>query len=355
MNTRQERLAMNFQALRIDGLLVPDGTNMKYLTGFDGGTGDGLVLVTESQTVLITDARYEEMKQRAEAGLQVVLTRDYLHAAVDLVSDLGLTVLGFESSLPYYLYDQLDELVEADIVPMTELVETLRQVKDQAEIERLRVAGVRTIAGIESVLPKIHAGVSERQVANWIDAAMRDLGASGPSFDTIVASGVRAALPHGAATEKRLAEGELVTIDCGYFFDGYTSDVTRTVSIGPITPELAAVYELVKAAHEADANAIKAGVTGHEIDAVGRQLISDAGYGAQFNHGTGHGIGLAIHEGPAITRGIETQVPRDAVITIEPGVYLPGVGGVRLENDYLVTDEGAENLTDGPLDLITLD
>ncbi|KRK49267.1 M24 family metallopeptidase [Secundilactobacillus kimchicus] len=355
MNQRLEHLVSEFDNYRIDGFLVTDGLNMKYLTGFDGGTGDGVVLVTPGTATIITDSRYEAALMHPNAGIDVSITRNYLPRATQLAKQLGVTVLGFESSLSYHGYDQLDDLSEADIVGLDSVVETLRQQKDPAEIDQLKLAGERTVVGLESVLGKIHAGVSERQVAAWLDATMRDLGASGPSFETIVTSGDRSALPHGAATDKPLATGDLVTIDCGYYFNGYTSDMTRTYSIGQPDPDLLRVATVVKSAHEAIQQVIRVGVSGAELDRVGRRIIEDAGYGQAFNHGTGHGIGLAVHEGPALSAGSTDKLPLNAVVTVEPGIYLLNRGGVRLENDYLVTESGSENLTDSPLDVIRLD
>lgn len=352
---RLNRLINQFEDLRIDAFLVTNAVNMRYLTGFSGGQGDGVMLVMKDGATIITDSRFELELHQSDFDGNVVITRQYLSMAAELVSRESVEVLGFESDIAYWAFDELDELIVADLIAFTDLIETLRQQKDAREIAKLKMAGLRTITGLEDVLTRIHEGVSERQVANWLDATMRDLGATGPSFDTIVVSGARSALPHGGATDKFIQTGELVTIDCGYYFDGYTSDVTRTVAVGDPGPELRAVYDVVQTAQEAISKAVKSGVTGAQLDYIGRSMITDAGYGRQFNHGTGHGIGLSIHEGPALSASSQDQLPTNSVITVEPGIYLPQKGGVRLENDLLVLDEGSENLTDSPMELIVLD
>lgn len=351
MNNRLKTLQSQFEALRIDAFLVTSTVNKQYLTGFDG---DGVVLVTGSKTYVITDSRYETALAASVHDFDVIITRFYLEAAAQQVSKQQIAVLGFEDSMPFHDYDQIDELMSADIVPMTNLIEQMREIKSADEISILKRAGKLTIKGFNALLPLIKPGVTERYLANQLDAIMRGLGAEKSSFDTIVASGKRAALPHGAATSKRVQTGEMITIDFGYEFNGYTSDVTRTVALGDPGEKLKQVYGIVQRAQQLIIDAVKPGVTGQHLDQIGRQFISAVGYGDYFIHGTGHGIGLDIHEGPALSTRSEDYMKQSNVITVEPGIYLPELGGIRIENDILVTDAGHRLLTDGSTDLIVL-
>lgn len=351
MNTRLEQLQSKFESLRIDAFLVTNTVNKQYLTGFDG---DGVVLVTASKTYVITDSRYETALAAFNHDFDVLITRYYLEAVAQLISKQQISVLGFEDSLPYHDYDRIDELMSSDIVPMTHLIEQMREIKSVDEIRVLKHACEQTIVGFNRLLPLIKPGVTERYLANQLDAIMRGLGAEKASFDTIVASGERAALPHGAATDKQVRMGEMITIDFGYEFAGYTSDLTRTIALGDPGEKLKQVYGVVQHAQRAIIDAIKPGVTGQQLDAIGRQIISAAGYGDFFNHGTGHGIGLDIHEGPALSTRSEDQMVAGNVITAEPGIYLPQLGGIRIEDDILVTESSHQILTTGATNLIVL-
>lgn len=348
---RIEKLRAQFNDLRIDAFLVTDPVNQQYLTDFDG---EGVILVTTDQTTIITDERFKTLLEQQAGPYQIIITRDYLGQAAKEVERQGVTVLGFEDTLSFHDYDQLDELMSSDIVPMSTLIERQREIKSASELEQIQLSTQLALKGFEQLLPFIQPGISELAVANRLDSIMRQLGATKASFDTIVASGARAALPHGAATSRILRSGELVTIDFGYFVNGYTSDVTRTIALGQPDKRLREIYNVVKAAQALIIDAIAPGVSGQELDRIGRDYITRAGYDAYFNHGTGHGIGLAIHEGPAIsTRSTDLLVPNQ-VITIEPGIYLPELGGVRIEDDVLVTEDSHQILTASNTDLIVL-
>lgn len=351
MNVRLKQLQSKFDALRIDAFLVTNTVNKAYLTGFDG---DGVVLVTGEKTYVITDSRYETALKETNHDFEVIITRFYLEAAAQQVTKQQITVLGFEDSIAFHDYDRIDELMSADIVPMTNLIEQMREIKSVDEIKVLKQACEATVKGFDTLLPLIKPGVTERYLANQLDAIMRDLGGEKASFDTIVASGKRAALPHGAATNKPVQIGEMITIDFGYEFEGYTSDLTRTVALGDPGEKLRQVYQIVQQAQQVIIAAVKPGVTGQQLDQVGRQFISEAGYGDYFNHGTGHGIGLDIHEGPALSTRSEDQMMASNVITVEPGIYIPELGGIRIEDDILVTQSGHQVLTTGSTDLINL-
>lgn len=357
--SRIAKLQKLLKKLDLDGLVVYQGANTKYLTGFDGGTGDGVVVVGPDRARLITDARYEEdYKDRLPEGVDFMVTRAYYEAAAQTAVEFGIKRLGFEASMPYAVYDVMDELLPADISfdAVPEAIEALREVKDEAELAALRRAADASIKAFNDLMTFIKPGMTERQVANELDRLQKFYGAEKASFDTIVASGHRAALPHGEATDKVIAPGELVTIDFGYYVDDYTSDITRTIAIGEVDEELQKIYHIVKQANENAIDVIKPGISGSEVDRVAREYITEHGYGEAYNHSTGHGVGLDIHEGPALSARSSDEMQAGHLLTIEPGIYLAGKGGVRIEDDVIVTPTGYENLTASlPKDLLVIE
>jgi len=354
MTTRIERLQAKFATLSIDSFLVSSPSNQRYLVGTSVEPGDGYLLVTEHDAVFITDARYQSELAATMPDVPKTITRDYLQAVDDALEAAGATVLGIEDSLTLAEFNWLDEHLMTDIVPLTGVIDALRQIKEPAELAALKRATALTSEGVLALLEVLKPGMTERQAAQWLERWTQDHGATGPIFGTIVASGERSAWPHGQASDKQLASGELVTIDCGFYVDGYTSDVTRTVALGDPGTALTAAYHAVQTAQEKIMVAVKPGVTGDELDIIGRQYLTDQGYGAAFIHGTGHGIGLDIHEGPNIGRGWPDVMAPNEVITVEPGVYFAGQGGIRIEDDLLVTATGHETLTTVPRNLIIL-
>lgn len=360
MTTRIENVRQVFTPLKIDGVLVADGTNMQYLTGFTGGTGDGLVLVGTEKAALITDSRYEDAyRDQLPAGVELLVTRNYWGVAMAAARRFKIEKLGFEDTLAFRDFDYIDEnFVGTDIAPVPDLIEALREIKDDSELDKLRHAADVAVAGFNDLLSELHVGMTEREVANLLDYKMKQHGADKPSFDTIVASGYRGALPHGTYSDKPIAKGELVTIDFGYYVDGYTSDITRTIAFGELDDESQKIYDVVLRAQKATIAATKDGVSVSHLDDVARQIITEAGYGEQYTHSTGHGVGLDIHEGPILSGHVpaEDQVKAGMILTIEPGIYLSGKGGVRIEDDVIVTSDGYENLTEGiTTDLIVID
>ncbi|MCO0831582.1 aminopeptidase P family protein [Fructobacillus sp. W13] len=356
---RIERLQKLLKQLELDGLLITNGSNMNYLTGFSGGTGDGALVVSLADAVLITDARYEnEYVDTLPQGVSLSITRGYYEEAVRKVQAMGIKKLGFEADMPYAIYEQVEDLlpmkVTFDAIPGA--VEALREVKDEAEAEALRKAAAASTKAFNQLMEEIKVGMTEREVANRLDALQKEYGADKPSFDTIVASGARSAMAHGTATDKKLEKGDLVTIDFGYYVDGYTSDVTRTIAMGEIDPELKKIYEIVLQANKDGIDVLKPGLSTSEVDAVTRDYISDEGYGQYYNHSTGHGAGLDIHEGPVLSTRSSDEIVAGNLLTIEPGIYLQGKGGVRIEDDVLVTEDGHEVLTSGiPKELLVIE
>lgn len=354
INQIQKRLA----DLYLDGFIVTKGKNIEYLTGFSLPDGDGLLLITAKQAILITDDRYQlalsEFKSNEVVGL---LTGDYYGSLNQLCQGLPVKVLGFESSLAYQTYDLLDETMTADLVPFTNLIEHMRMIKDSAEIAKLRQSASLLSEGYQYVVNFIHAGMSERAVANRLDFWMKEHGATAASFPTIVASGENAAKPHATASDKVIQDGDIVILDFGYYMDGYTADMTRTFAVGSIDPELRDVYQIVNEARQAVISHVKTGIHGDKLDQTGRALIDEAGYDDEFNHGMGHGIGLEVHELP-LTYGPATsqvQLQTNEVITVEPGIYIPKLGGVRIEDDVVVSHGEPDILTTASTDLTIID
>ena len=255
-------------------------------------------------------------------------TRNYLKTACDLCVKNHVAAMAFENTISYAEYDFIDESCECDIVPLSGVIEDIRSVKSPEEIDAIKRACKMSGKGYQYVLETIRPQMTELEVSNEL------------------ASGERTTWPHGTATTKKIEAGDLVTLDFGYYADGYTSDVTRTFSIGKQSDEAKKIYQIVLEAQQKTIEADKEGVNGQELDRIGRGYIEDAGYGKYFNHGMGHGIGLDIHELPNVGRTYEEYMKAGQIITIEPGIYVPGVGGVRIEDDVLVTKNGYEILTD---------
>ena len=354
MASRIERLRKRFDALYIDAFMVTNEANIFYLTGFDLMQGDGELLITKDAAILITDDRYAtELQEFDSDEVVATITRDYWGALSQICQGMQIEVIGFENTIDYRLYDVLDEIMTADIVPFDGLIESMRAIKDPDEIEKIRLAARLQSAGYEYVLSFIKPGMTERQVANRLDFWMKEHGAESASFPTICASGANAAMPHATAGDKEIEEGDIVTLDFGYFVEGYTADMTRTFGIGDIDPELKDVYKIVNEARQAVIEAARVGIHGDQLDAAGRQIIETAGYGDEFNHGMGHGIGLSVHELPSSygPNASDVIVQNNQVITVEPGIYIPEIGGVRIEDDILVTHGGVEVLTTAPTEL----
>ncbi|USS92057.1 M24 family metallopeptidase [Fructobacillus americanaquae] len=344
--------------LDLQGMIISNASNLNYLIGFGGVPGDGVLVVSLADAAFITDARYEnEYVGTLPQGVSLKVTRQYYEKAAEVAREFRIEKLGFESDLPYAFYEELDDLLPAnvsfDAVPGA--VEALRETKDDQEADALRKAAQASIKAFNALLKEVKVGMTEKEVANRLDVLQKQFGAEKPSFETIVASGYRSAMPHGMASDKKLEAGELVTVDFGYYVDGYTSDVTRTFALGEIDPELKKIYEIVKEANENTIAVLKAGISASEVDRVARDFITEKGYGEEFQHSTGHGAGLDIHEGPYLSSRSSDEVQVGNLLTVEPGIYLAGKGGVRIEDDVLITKDGHEVLTaDLPKDLIVL-
>jgi Xaa-Pro aminopeptidase len=341
--TRGERLGELVAGKELDQLFVSDLTNVRYLTGFTGT--NGACLVSGGELVFFTDFRYTERAEQ-EVGAEWERPEAERELMPQIVGRMSGKV-GFEDAK--LSVRQLARLEAAsgdgvEFLPAGDLVEQLRVVKEPDELERIAAAAELTDGVYEWAIERGLAGRTERDVARACEARLRELGAE-PSFPPIVAAGANGALPHAEPGEREIGSGELVVFDMGALLDGYCSDCTRTFATGDPGDEGREVYELVQRAQAAALEPVRPGANGKEVDAVAREIISEAGHGDAFGHGLGHGVGLEVHEGPRLATTSEDELAEGNVVTVEPGVYLPGRFGVRIEDLVVVTAEGHRNLS----------
>ena len=347
--TRTDRLTALIRDRELDSLLVTNLVNVRYLTGFTGT--NGACVVTPEKRLFLTDFRYVE--QAAEQ----VPDFERLPAGRDLAADLAEHLTGRAGFDDAHLSVRTHRKLAAkvgegvELVEAGGLVEELRAVKDAGELKLIAEAARLATEVLEEVLGRGLAGRSEREVALDIETSIRAAGGEEPSFPVIVAAGAHGALPHAEPREVEIPSGVLVVIDWGAKVDGYCSDCTRTLASGPVDGRAEEVYELVRSAQTDALDAVRAGASARDVDAVARQLIEAAGHGEHFGHGLGHGVGLEVHEGPRLTKQTEDELAAGNVVSVEPGVYLPDEIGVRIEDLVAVTDEGAEVFTSYPKEL----
>ncbi len=352
---RRRALGARLDDLGVDALLVTRLVNVRYLTGFTGSNAQ--VLVSAADAAFLTDGRYGEQSRREVPDVERhTYTQHYRDLLAGRVASTGIARLGFESDDVSVAAHQrlVAALPDAELVPVTGAVEALRAVKDDEERGLIRTAQAATDAAFEDVLDLLAVGISEQQVARELERLLREEGADGLAFDSIVAFGENAAEPHHEPSHRQLEEGDLVKLDFGGRVDGYHADMTRTVAFGSLASELRKMYDVVREAQQAGIDAVRAGATGSEVDAAARGVIEGAGYGERFVHGTGHGVGLEIHEAPWLGRAKDEPLPGGAVVTVEPGIYVPGLGGVRIEDMVEVVDDGGRVVGTSTRDLIEL-
>ncbi len=337
----------------IDAALVTSMPNIFYFSGFTGT--NAVLFISAGAAYLLTDFRYIEQARTETTGFEILRTDgDFIETTASLSS--GLKKIGIEDSLQWKTYHRVQQAITpAEVVDATALLQQLREIKEDAEIEIIREAVQITDRAFAHILKYIHPGVTEQDIALELEFFQRKLGASGRSFDFIVASGERSALPHGVATDKKIARGELLTMDFGAKYKGYCSDFTRTVMIGHPEPKHQELYAIVRAAQQAGLDAVRPGITGKEADAAARQIIAEAGYGDYFGHGLGHALGIEIHETPRLSPKEDKILEPGMILTVEPGIYLPGWGGIRIEDVVFVTNNGAEVLTQASKQFIIID
>lgn len=338
----------------LDALLVSSLANVRYLTGFSGS--NALLLVTPSEALLLTDARYAEQAVH-EAG-------DVAHVNIQAQSlwtglwhrlpSQPVQVVGFESA--HLLHRDFQRLLEAggrwQWRPTVDLVERQRERKSSDEVTHIRQAGAMATSALGKVLSLVRPGLTELAIAGMLERALRDEGSEGFPFATIVASGPRTALPHARSSDRVVEKGELLLMDFGAISGGYCSDITRTVVVGRASAEQREVHDVVREAQRLALSGVRPGMTGRDADALARGYIERRGHGERFQHSLGHGLGLEVHEAPRLARQADAALPEGAVVTIEPGVYVPGWGGVRIEDDVHLDRSGAEVLTHFPRELL---
>jgi Xaa-Pro aminopeptidase len=350
--SRADRLVALLEERSLDWLLVTNLVNVRYLTGFTGT--NGACLVSPDERIFLTDFRYVE-RARAE-----VREFERVEGGRDLLGDLAARLRGRAGFDDAHVSVRAHRLLEekagegVELVPAGGLVERLREQKDEGELQAMRAAAEIADAAYEDVRDRGLTGRTEREVAISMVRRMEDLGAEGPSFPPIVAAGANGALPHAEPRDAEIPAGTLVVVDAGARVDGYCSDCTRTFATGPLSGDAVEVYELVRRAQEEALRAARARAARREVDAVARRMIEAAGHGERFGHGLGHGVGLEVHEDPRLTRVAEGELRAGNTVTIEPGVYLPGSFGVRIEDLVAITANGPEVMSAFPKELVTV-
>lgn len=348
---RRAALRARLAEAGLDGLLVTKLVNVRYLSGFTGSAGR--LLVTTDDAVLATDGRYLEQAAGEVGDLPVVDGRglDWVRERLGSAARLGVE----SHALPWDAARALDtELPDVEVAPAPHHVEELRRAKDEGELALIARACAATDAAFAALVSFLAPGLTEREVARRLEDRLLDAGADAIAFATIVASGPNGARPHHTPGVRVLARGDLVTVDFGAAVDGYASDMTRTVALGEPAAELRETYELVRTAQAAGVAAVRDGVTAGEVDAACREPITAGGRGDRFVHPTGHALGLEIHEEPILRSGSTARLSRRMAVTVEPGVYLPGLGGVRIEDTVAVAADAAQILTLSPKELVVL-
>ena len=355
MNKRLDLFKEQFDSLGIDGALVYSDSNRNYLSGFTGN--ESFAVITKKKAFFITDSRFTEQALQQVKGFVV---QQYANSIYDFIKNLvcenNIKKLGIEEDYMNVLdYDSYKEkLPEVEFVKLNHAIEKLRTVKDEIEIDKISKAAAIADKAFSHMLTYIKPGMKESEVGLELEFYMRKLGATCLSFPSIIASGTRSSLPHGQASDKVLENGDFFTLDFGCVYDGYCSDMTRTVVIGKATEKQKEIYSIVLKANEEAMKGIKAGNVCSSIDKIARDVIKKNGYGDRFGHGLGHGVGMQIHEMPRLSPKDDSKLKAGMVVTDEPGIYIPGFGGVRIEDLVVVTEDGHKVLSNSPKHLIEL-
>lgn len=343
--SRRQDIIRRLEDKQADAFLVQSRENTQYLTGFTGTTS--LALITSQASYILLDSRYIEQGTAQCTDMTAVPVRNPSAGLPDLIKEQKIRRLAIEDEeMSYAGYRRLVEsLPGVDFIPFSAEASNVRVVKDEVELATLREAVRISDEAWTDLVPTIKIGMTENEVAARLEYFFRLKGASGPSFETIIASGHRSAMPHGVASDKKIEAGDPIVMDFGCLYEGYCSDCTRTIFVDHIKPEIGKIYDVVLAAQQKAEQTIKAGMIGRDCHQIAADVINEAGYGDYFGHGLGHSVGLLIHESPNFSLSESGPIPAGAVLSVEPGIYLPGKGGVRIEDIGLVTDEGYESFT----------
>lgn len=339
----------------LDGVIVSSWQNVLYLSGFTG-YGDARLLVTAQKAFIITDSRYYVQAEEQSPEFELVKGNCASSAVMKtLLADHRIKSVGYENqAISYADYCGYYQEIGAELHKIEDLFYKLRLIKNEEEIAAIERACDLASTALEQILPEIKPGKTELEIAALLEYRMRVLGADKPSFDTIIASGVRGAMPHGTASTKRIESGDGVTIDFGAFHGGACSDMTRTFFVGEPSAKMREIYNIVLEAQQAVVSEFREGMTGREVDQIARNVIVKAGYGDQFGHGLGHGVGIDIHEAPSVAPRSDTVLTPGMVFSNEPGIYLPGIGGVRIEDLVTIRDGRLYTLTKSPAKQLTI-
>lgn len=352
MEERIKKLEEKLIQTNIDAILVTNPKNIYYLTGFWGSAGT--IFISQNHRLFLTDARYSLIAKQMIKGFDIIETRSALVEIAKRIEDSNIEKIGFDHQVSFAFYQTIKEFFSRyDLQPLANFIEELRLTKDASEIALIRQACQISDQAFIDVLDFIKPGKTELDVANFLDFRMRELGASGISFETIVASGYRSSMPHGVASQKVIENGETLTLDFGCVYKHYVSDMTRTIHIGQVSDEERVIYDIVYQSNQRLIEKAKAGLSYQDYDGIARDVIAKAGYGHHFTHGIGHGMGLDVHEMPFFGKS-DKKLEVGMVITDEPGIYIEGKYGVRIEDDLLITETGCEVLTKAPKELIVL-
>ena len=353
MNKRVQAFLDKMEEKELDGIIINNLKNVYYLTGFWGS--NGTVFISRDRQILVTDARYIIAAKQEVTGFEIFAERDELATIAKIAKDMDLSQIGFEDEISVSYYHRMQTAFEGmELLPQSQFVEALRMIKDETEIATIRKACSISDQAFHDALEFIKPGKTEIEIANFLDFRMRELGAAGLSFDTILASGINSSKPHAHPMHKPVELGEAITMDFGCLYEHYVSDMTRTVYLGHVSDEQAEIYNTVLKANQALIDQAKDGLGFRDFDKIPRDIIVEAGYGEYFTHGIGHGIGLDIHEEPYFSQTSTEVIKSGMVLTDEPGIYIEGKYGVRIEDDILITDTGCEVLTLAPKELIVI-
>lgn len=355
MAQRLDKLREKLASQGLEALLIGSAYNRQYISGFTGSAG--WVLVAADRAWFLTDFRYTEQAAEQVHGFDIVEHGpDPIASIGDLLRGAGLSKLGFEEN--HTTYAQFAKwgktLQGVELVPVPGLVEELRMIKDEAELAVMQEAADLADRAFSYIQGLIKPGMKESDIALELEVFLRSGGAASSCFDTIVASGERSALPHGVASDRVIGSNEFVKLDFGALYRGYCSDITRTVAVGQVSDKHREIYDIVLEAQLHALEHIRPGMTGKQADALARDVIAKHGYGDRFGHSLGHGLGMEVHEQPSLSVRSDIVLVPGMVVTVEPGIYIPGFGGVRIEDDIVLTDDGIRILTSSTKQLITL-
>jgi Xaa-Pro aminopeptidase len=356
--SRIKRLKERLKGEKVDGILLLNDSNIRYISGFTGS--ESYVIISEQVSAFITDSRYTEQAAEECIDFEVIRWGRPLLGLNETIRDIctkyGIKKLAFEKEhIKYGVYEELlKALPEVELISTSQVVERLRGIKDEGEISCIRKAAQIADRAFVEILKYIKPGVTEKDIERELQYLIKKQGADDVAFGSIVASGKRSSLPHAIPSDKKIENGDFVTLDFGAMYMGYRSDMTRTVVVGEASDEQRKVYEIVKAAQAAASDAIKAGVPCKVADSAAREYIANAGYGDYFGHGLGHGLGLDIHEEPFLSPSSEKILELGNTVTVEPGIYLPNWGGVRIEDTVVVGENGIEVLTKATKSLVII-